>query len=134
MSIAVDTNVLIRLLIRDDEKQYAAARAVVNQASASGEPILILLMVVLEVEWVLRSRYKLDKASVAQAFTQLLESQDVHIESAATLEEALCVWAQHPRADFTDCLLASRAASLGRTQFATFDVKASALPGATLLT
>ncbi len=134
MTVAVDTNVIVRLLVRDDEEQYAAASALVNQASAAGEPILVMLMVILEAEWVLRSRYKLDKATIAQAFTQLLESEDLLIESAATLEEALYVWAQHPRADFTDCVLAARAANLGCAHFMTFDVNASALPGATLLT
>ena len=132
MTIAVDTNVIVRLLVRDDEKQFAAAQ-LVDQAAAAGEPILILLMSILEAEWVLRSAYKLDKASIAQAFTQLLESRDVVIEHAATLEEALYVWSQHPAADFTDCLLAVRAAHLGRARFVTFDVGASKLPRAELL-
>jgi predicted nucleic-acid-binding protein len=80
--------VIVRLLVRDDEKQYAAAKRLVQQAGSAGEPILIVLMAILETEWVLRSHYKLDKASIAQAFMQLLESQDVIIENAATLEEA----------------------------------------------
>ena len=133
MSLAVDTTVIVRLLVRDDEKQYASAKRLIQKANAAGEPILIVLLAILETEWVLRSHYQLDKASIAQAFTQLLESQDVTIESAATLEEALYVWAQHPSADFTDCLLSARAAHLGATQFMTFDVGASKLPGANLL-
>jgi predicted nucleic-acid-binding protein len=68
-------------------------------------------------------------ASIAQAFAQILESQDVVIENAVTLEEALYVWAQHPSADFADCLLAARAMHLGAAQFMTFDVKASKSPG-----
>jgi predicted nucleic-acid-binding protein len=133
MSLAIDTNVIVRLLVRDDEKQYASAKRFIQKASASGEPILIVLMAILETEWVLRSHYKLDKTSIAQAFTQLLESQDVTIENAATLEEALYVWAQHPGADFTDCLLAARAAHLGASKFMTFDVGASKLPDAALM-
>jgi predicted nucleic-acid-binding protein len=78
----------VRLLVRDDEKQHAAAKRLVQQAGSAGEPILIVLMAILETEWVLLSHYKLDKASIAQAFMQLLESQDVIIENAATLEEA----------------------------------------------
>jgi predicted nucleic-acid-binding protein len=133
MSRAIDTNVIVRLLVRDDEKQYAAAKRLVQQAGSAGEPILIVLMAILETEWVLRSHYKLDKSSIAQAFTQLLESQDVVIENAVTLEEALYVWAQHPSADFADCLLAARATHLGAAQFMTFDVRASKLPGGALL-
>ena len=133
MSIAIDTNVLVRLLLRDDEDQFSAARRLVNEASLAGEPILIVLLVVLETEWVLRSRYQLDKPSIAQNFTQLLESHDVLIEASETLEEALYVWAQQPTADFADCLLSARAAHLGRTRFVTFDKSAATLPGAELL-
>lgn len=133
MNRAIDTNVVVRLLVRDDEKHDLAAKRLVQQAASAGEPILIVLMAILETEWVLRSHYQLDKASIAQAFAQLLEGQDVVIENAVTLEEALCVWALNPSADFSDCLLAARAAHLGAAQFLTFDVRASELPGAALL-
>jgi predicted nucleic-acid-binding protein len=133
MSVAIDTNVLVRLLVRDDEAQYAAARRLVDEAAASEEPVLILLGALLETEWVLRSRYKLDKASIAGAFTALLESADVAFEHPPTVEEALYVWAQNPEADFADCLITARAAHLGRSRFLTFDAGAARLPGAELL-
>ena len=133
MTIAIDTNVLVRLLVRDDEAQYAAAHRLVDQAAAAEEPVLIVLGVLLETEWVLRSRYKLDKASIAGAFTGLLESVDVEFEHPPTVEEALYVWAQHPGTDFADCLLIARAAHLGRSRFLTFDAGAARLPGVELL-
>ena len=43
MTIAIDTNVLVRLLVRDDEAQYAAAHRLVDQAAAAEEPVLIVL-------------------------------------------------------------------------------------------
>jgi predicted nucleic-acid-binding protein len=133
MTIAIDTNVLVRLLVRDDETQHAAARRLVDQAAAAEEPVLIVLCALLETEWVLRSRYRLDKASVAAAFSALLESADVEFEHPPTVEEALYMWSQHPGADFADCLLSARAAHLGRSRFLTFDVGAARLPGARLL-
>ena len=133
MSIAIDTNVLVRLLVQDDEAQCAAARQVVAQAAQAGEPVLILLCALLETEWVLRSRYRLDKASIAGAFARLLESADVEFEHAPTVEETLHLWGQHARADFADCLLSARAVHLGRSRFVTFDVGASRLPRAELL-
>ena len=133
MSIAIDTNVLVRLLVRDDEAQYAAAQRLVDQAAAAEEPVLIVLGALLETEWVLRSRYRLDKASIAGAFTALLESGDVELEHPPTVEEALYGWAQHPGADFADCLLTARAAHLGRSRFLTFDAGAARLPGVELL-
>ncbi len=66
----------------------------------------ILLGALLETEWVLRSRYRLDKAGIAGAFAALLGSSDVEFEHPATVEEALYVWTRHPAAGFADCLLA----------------------------
>jgi predicted nucleic-acid-binding protein len=87
----------------------------------------------LEPEWVLRSRYKLDKATISGAFAQLLESGDVEFEHEPTVEEALHHWSQQSRADFADRLLSARAVHLGRSRFMTFDVGASRLPRAELL-
>lgn len=130
MSIAVDTNVLVRLLVRDDAVQFQAALRLVDQAASAGQPVLILLAALLETEWVLRSRYRLDKSSIAGAFVQLLESADVAWEHEATVEETLRLWALHPAADFADCLLCARATQLGRSRFVTFDAGAARLPGA----
>ena len=133
MTLAIDTNVLVRLLVRDDEAQYAAALRWVDEAAAADEPVLILLGVLLETERVLRSRYRLERADIAGAFSGLLESADVELEHPPTVEEALYVWAHHPSADFADCLHAARAAHLGRSRFLTFDADAARLPGAVLL-
>ena len=105
----------------------------VDQAAAAEEPVLIVLGALLETEWVLRTRYKFDKGSIAGAFTALLECSDVEFEHSPTVEEALYLWAQHPGTDFADCLLTARAAHLGRRRFLTFDAGAARLPGVELL-
>jgi predicted nucleic-acid-binding protein len=105
----------------------------VEEAAAAQEPILVMLCVLLETEWVLRSRYKLEKSAIWGALTQLLESGDVELEHEPTVEEALYLWSHHSKAGFADCLLSSRAAHLGRPRFMTFDVGASKLPRAELL-
>jgi predicted nucleic-acid-binding protein len=133
MSIAIDTNVLVRLLVQDDPAQFAAARRLVDSAAQAEEPVLIMLCALLETEWVLRSRYKLDKQDIAGAFAQLLESGDVEFEHEPTVEEALHLWTQQSQAGFADCLLSARAVHLGRSRFLTFDVGASKLPRAELL-
>ena len=91
--------------------------------------MLIVLGVLLETEWVLRSRYKLGKASIAGAFTKLLESVDIEFEHPPTVEEALYLGAHHVSADFADCLQTARAAHLGRRRFLTFDAGAARLRG-----
>ena len=133
MSVAIDTNVLVRLLVRDDEAQYQAARRLVDQAEAAGEPVLVMLCALLETEWVLRSRYKLDKPAIAAAFTQMLESAGIEFEHEPTVEESLYLWSRYPRADFADCLLAARAAHLGRDRFLSFDAGETQLPRGELL-
>jgi predicted nucleic-acid-binding protein len=133
MTAAIDTNVLVRLLVRDHDAQYAAARRWVDDAVAADEPVLILLGVLLETEWVLRSRYRLDRADIAGAFAALLESVDVEFEHPPTVEEALYVWTHHPEADFANCLHAARAAHLGCSRFVTFDAGAGRLPGAVVI-
>ncbi|WP_457418135.1 PIN domain-containing protein [Roseateles sp. P5_E7] len=133
MSIAIDTNVLVRLLVRDDEAQYQAASRLVEQADTAGEPLLITLGVMLETEWVLRSRYRLAKTAIAATFSGLLETVGVVLEHEPTAEEALYIWNQHPVADFADCLHNARAAQLGRTRFVTFDAGAAKLPRGELL-
>ena len=56
MSIAIDTNVLVRILVQDPTapNQCAAARRLVTDATAAGEPLLVSLCALLETEWVLR--------------------------------------------------------------------------------
>ncbi|HEY4081584.1 MAG TPA: type II toxin-antitoxin system VapC family toxin [Burkholderiaceae bacterium] len=133
MSIAVDTNVLVRFLVKDDAAQFKAAKAFVDRAAESGEPLLILLCALMETEWVLRSRYKLDKASIASAFAQLLESRGLEFEHEPTVEEAMYLWTHHASADFADCLLLARSVQMGRNRFLTFDAGAAKLPHAELL-
>jgi len=134
LTIAIDANVLVRLLVRDDAAPFTAAARLVQQAETTDQPLLILLGALLETEWVLRSRYRLDKPAIANAFARLLEVNGVVFEHEATVEEALYIWTQHASADFADCVLNARAAHLGCTRFVTFDAAASKLPRAELLT
>ena len=69
--IGLDTNVLVRFLVRDDEAQFERARRLIRRAAGTGEPVLIGLLVMLETEWVLRSRYNLPKTEILAAFSGL---------------------------------------------------------------
>ena len=135
MSIAVDTNVLVRILIQDSTapKQCAAARRLVEEATAAGEPLFVSLCALLETEWVLRSRYRVGRKAMVSALIAMLESPGIEFEHDATVEEALYLLEQFPDADFADCLLVARATHLGRSRFLTFDAGAARLPRAELL-
>jgi predicted nucleic-acid-binding protein len=135
MSIAIDTNVLVRILVQDPTapNQCAAARRLVTDATAAGEPLLVSLCALLETEWVLRSRYRVSRKAMVAAFISMLEAPGIEFEHDATVEEALYLLDQFPSADFADCLLVARAAHLGRSRFVTFDVGAARLPRGELL-
>lgn len=126
--LGVDTNVLVRFLIRDDEAQFEKARKLIKREVAAGHRVFVSQLVLLETEWVLRSRYGLPKNTIIEAISGLLDATDVRFEDEQAIEEALFIW-KDMTADFADCLIGARNRRLGCRATATFDVKASKLPG-----
>ena len=84
--IAVDTNVLVRLLTGDDSRQEAAARSLFTR-----EPIWIAKTVLLETGWVLHSLYGLEETEIRAAFTKLLGLENVHAEDESSVAAALAL-------------------------------------------
>jgi predicted nucleic-acid-binding protein len=126
--LGLDTNVLVRFLVQDDPNQFDRARRLIRRETNTGDPVLISQLVLLECEWVLRSRYGLGKDEILRAFSSLLDSADVRIEDEACVEEALYVW-KESAAEFADCLIGARHRALGCRATASFDTRASRLPG-----
>ena len=128
MTLGVDTNVLVRFLVRDDEAQFERARKLIKREVGAGRGIFVSQLVLLETEWVLRSRYSLSKNQIIAAISGLLDAADVQFEDEPTIEESLFNW-KDTTADFADCLIGARNRRLGCRATATFDTKASKLPG-----
>jgi predicted nucleic-acid-binding protein len=128
----LDTNVLVRFLLRDDPKQAAAAKAVIDRASFAGEPLVVSLVTLLETEWVLRSNAGLEKSEVLHIFKQLLVKSDVIFESENSFDQALLGY-ENSAADFAECLMIAQYQRLGCNSMLTFDVRAAQLPGGELL-
>ena len=126
--LGIDTNVLVRFLVRDEEAQFEKARKQINREVAAGSTVLVNQLVLLETEWVLRSRYSLAKNLIIQAISGLLNASDVRFEDEPAVEEALFIW-KDSAADFADCLIGAKNRRLGCRATATFDMKASKLPG-----
>jgi predicted nucleic-acid-binding protein len=126
--LGVDTNVLVRYLTRDDKSQYERARRLINRELAKGEPVLVSLLVLLETEWVLRSRYDLAKEDIVTAFSALLDTADLALEDEPSIENAVYSW-KDSAADFADCLIEARNRRLGCRATATFDGGALKVPG-----
>ena len=88
--------------------------------------------VLLELEWVLRSRYGLDKPAMLLAMSALLETQELDIQAEAALERALHLYRQG-RAEFAHCLHTGLCAAAGHAPLLTFDALAARLPQVELI-
>jgi predicted nucleic-acid-binding protein len=126
--LGLDTNVLVRFLVQDDQAQFGRAQKLIGRESRTGSGVLISLLVLLETEWVLRSRYSLAKSEILAAFSGLLASAELRFDDEHSIEEVLFAWKDSP-ADFADCLIGARHRALGCRATASFDAKATKLPG-----
>jgi len=100
----------------------------IDREVAKGEPVLVSLLVLLETEWVLRSRYEMAKVDIIAAFSALLDTADLTFEDEPSVETAVYSW-KEPAADFADCLIEARNRRLGCRATATFDSRALKLAG-----
>lgn len=127
--LGLDTNVVARLVLADDPTQTYQVMAALTFAREQGVALVLGLPTVLELEWVLRSRARLDKARVLMVFKSLLEAQDLEIEHEQTLEQALYHY-ENGNADFADCLFTAHYRHIGCSAMLTFDRQAARLSGA----
>ena len=125
--LGIDTNILVRFLVRDDERQFEKARKLIRSEVVAGRSVFVSQLVLLETEWVLRSRYDFNQNEIIGAISGLLDSSDVQLEDEPEIEEALYVW-NDSNTEFADCLIGARNRRLGCSATATFDAKASKLP------
>jgi predicted nucleic-acid-binding protein len=129
---ALDTNILVRFLVRDDAAQLASAEKLIRKCVNTGETLYVPVSVALELEWVLRSNFGFAKPTVTETLSQLLSSVELTFESEGALEVALALYGQGT-ADFSDCLHVALANSAGERPLWTFDKAAARIAGAMLL-
>ncbi|MGH8173480.1 MAG: type II toxin-antitoxin system VapC family toxin [Rhodanobacteraceae bacterium] len=110
--ITIDTNVLVRLLIVDNSAQCDAARALVEK-----NRVLVLRTVLLETEWVLRSRFDIERAVIQRFFAGLADTSGIELEAESSTRRAIDAYAKG--VDFADALHATAAA----VPFHTFDAR-----------
>lgn len=122
--IALDTNVLVRLLTNDEPGQARRAAALIEK-----HPVFVPKSVLLETEWVLRHAYGLGRPAIHAAFEKLLGLPQLAVEHSGAVREALEAYAAG--LDFADAL--HMASSRMAERFVTFDQhlikKAGRLPG-----
>lgn len=129
---ALDTNVLVRYLVQDDPGQLAAAKRLIGRNVAEGSTLFVLVTVVLELEWVLRSSFAFPKDDVLMTLSSLFSAAELTFESERALEVALQLY-RDGSADFADCLHVALATQAGEQPLWTFDRRAAKVSGTQLL-
>ena len=122
MKITVDTNVLIRAVVRDDEKQSKIAATLLKDA----ELIAVPLPCLCEFVWVLRRVYNFGHKDIAAALEALLDASNVVVNRSAA-DAGLAIL--NHGGDFADGLIAYEGNWLGGETFVSFDKKAVSLVG-----
>ncbi len=118
--IALDTNVLVRFLVKDDEDQHRRAVALLREGLADGETFFVPDVVLAEVVWVLSARYRFIRTEISVAMGSLLSAEGLDFESAERCYRALARF-DAGRGGFADYLISERATDAGCEVTATFD-------------
>ena len=129
--IALDTNVLVRLLAQDNPNQSKAVEDLINGLSEE-EPGFICREVIVELVWVLERAYKLGRAQIVPAIEGLLSSRELIVEEAERVGEALALYAAGTPGFSDQMILAAARASESKV-LVTFDQSLAKSDGAQLL-
>jgi len=130
--IALDTNVLVRFLIRDDERQAERARALIESCKTRGDSCLITHPVLCELEWVMESLYRASRADIAAAIRTLKTTTPFVLEDDGMVDRALQMYSEG-KGDFSDYILGEIAMARGARTTYTFDRGLRNAEGFTLL-
>ncbi|MDI9335391.1 MAG: type II toxin-antitoxin system VapC family toxin [Cytophagales bacterium] len=119
--LAVDTNVLIRLVMQDDLKQYKKALEVVVGGAWVSHVVLI------ETFWVLKNLYELKDAQLKKILRIFLMHEHITLEDRAVVELALLDFEENSKVGFVDCLILAIARQHKKSPLLTFDKALSRL-------
>jgi predicted nucleic acid-binding protein len=120
---AVDTNVLVRLITRDDPRQVASAESFVEKGA------WVSALALAEAAWVLTSVYQLDAAALGIAMEMLLHHSSLVLQDPDAVEAALVHFRAKPSLGFSDCLMLELARKAGHLPLGTFDRSLGKLDG-----
>ena len=121
---AIDTNVLVGLITRDDLRQAAAAEIFVENGA------WVSVLALAEATWVLTTVYELGTQDLAKAIEMLLDHRDLVLQDAETVRAALDLFRAKPALGFSDCLMLDLARKAGHLPLGTFDRNLARVEGA----
>lgn len=120
---AVDTNVLVRLITRDDGGQNAAADAFVDRGA------WVSVLALVEATWVLSAVYARNTREIANAVEMLLHHRSLTLQDPDVVAAALKNFRLKPALGFSDCMLLELARKAGHLPLGTFDRALGKLEG-----
>jgi len=118
--IALDTNVLVRYLVKDDATQTALAAELIDRVIAADESLFVSDIVVCETVWVLRVSYRVGRSEAAALLRQLFRARHLLFRAVDQLSRALEAYAAG-KGDFADYLIREHARAADCESVATFD-------------
>ena len=121
---AVDRNILVRLITRDDPKQLAAAETYITKGA------WVSTVVLAETAWVLGAVYELGHDEIATVVEMLLSHEHLSLQDTEVVAAALEQFRVAPSPGFTDCLVLEIARKAGHLPLGTFDKRLSKVDGA----
>ena len=102
--IGLDTNVLVRYIVRDDAQQTAAATRLIESRCKMDDPGLVTLVVLCELVWVLDRGYGYERSAIAGVIRRILSAGDLKVERSDLAWEALNLY-DRQKADFADYVI-----------------------------
>ena len=130
--LAIDTNILLRYIVRNNPEQADIARKFIESLTPES-PGFISREVALEFVWVLERSYSYPRVKIADTLLRLTSAPNIIVESEEDVVNAVTSYRQSS-ADFSDLLILAAAQRIGASSLYTFDHRLSRLQGATLLT
>jgi predicted nucleic-acid-binding protein len=121
---AVDTNVIVRLLTRDDEHQYASAVSFIEQGA------WVSILALAEAIWVVADIYGRTPSNLVTSIELLLNNGDLVLQDADAVAAALDLFRSRPALGFADCLMLQLARKAGHLPLGTFDRSLAKIDGA----
>ena len=130
--IGIDTNVLLRFLLKDDARQSARALRFMRDELTAKQPGYVSLVTLLEIVWVLDSLYGVSAEQQMAVVEDLLAVEALEIAERAAIARAVAA-SRDRRANFQDCLVAILGEAAGCTSTVTLNTGAAKRAGMTLL-
>ncbi|MGA2182254.1 MAG: PIN domain-containing protein [Bryobacteraceae bacterium] len=120
---AVDTNVLVRLITRDEARQTASADAFIEKGA------WVSILALAEATWILATVYERNPTDLAAAIDKLLNHRDLTLQDADVVAAALDLFRSRPALGFSDCLMLQLARKAGHLPLGKFDRRLTKVEG-----